>query len=171
MFKKTDKLFMSQLTRIIFTIIILYKLPIPLFAKIILLMTDSIDCGIPHKLFGKWIDCGFNSDIYQLSDKITDSICYIMLLFYILGNENFVSDYNNLIVCLLVFRLIGIYFFLTRNDRKYLFYFPNYFLEMCLGLSLIKHFPVLQKFKQTMFIIIIIYKIMLEYNLHVNRIL
>ena len=168
--KETNKLFMSECVRIIFTIVILYKLEIPLFAKIILLMlTDLFDCDIPQILFNKWTNC--ESKIYQLSDKITDSICYIMLLFYILGNENFVSDYNNLITCLLVFRLIGIYFFLTKNDRKYLFYFPNYFLEMCLGLSLIKHFPVLQKFKQTMFIIIIIYKIMVEYNLHFHRII
>lgn len=167
---KKVKLFISQCIRIIATIIILYTLNIPIFMKILLIMvTDFIDCDIPRFLFGSenWIVC--NESVYQISDKITDTICYTLLLFYILNNGGLSTNYNYLLILLFIYRLIGIYLFLIKNNRKYLFYFPNFFLEICLGVMVINHFPILNKFKVNIFLFIIIYKIILEYYLHIYK--
>tara|TARA_B100000927_G_C16471816_1_gene471877 strand:+ start:2232 stop:2765 length:534 start_codon:yes stop_codon:yes gene_type:complete len=165
------KLFVSQCIRIIATIIILHSLNIPIFMKILLIMiTDSIDCGIPRFLFGSenWIDCDAN--IYQVSDKIVDTICYALLLFYLLNKGGLSPGYNYLIILLFIYRLIGVYLFLLKNSRKYLFYFPNFFLEICLGLAVINYFSNLKNFKVIILLIIFIYKIMLEYYLHFREI-
>jgi hypothetical protein len=169
---KKEKLLISECIRIIATIIILYTLNIPIFMKILLIMlTDFIDCTekVHPFLFGsnKWIDC--NESIYQVSDKITDSICYTLLLFYILNNGGLSSNYNYLLILLFIFRLIGTSIFLIKNNRKYLFYFPNFFLEICLGLVVINYFPILKNYKEIILITIIIYKIILEYYLHIYK--
>ena len=167
---KKEKLFLSECIRIIATIIILYTLNIPIFCKILLIMlTDSIDCGIPRFLFGskKWIVC--NESTYQVLDKITDSICYTLLLFYILNNGDMSTNYNYFIILLFIYRLIGTYLFLIKNSRKYLFYFANFFLEICLVLMVINYFPMLKKFKVIIILIIIIYKIIVEYYLHIYK--
>lgn len=167
---KKKNLFISACIRIIATIIILYTLNIPIYMKIILIMlTDFIDCDIPRFIFGskKWIVC--NDSTYQKSDKITDIICYTLLLFYILNNGGMSANYNYLIIILYIYRLIGTFLFLIKNNRKYLFYFPNFFLEICLGLMVINHFPMFKKFKEIIILIIIIYKIILEYYLHIYK--
>ena len=58
------KLLMSYFIRVLSTLIILYKLKIPIYTKIILLMlTDSIDCSRKHEEFlNEWINC--NSNVY-----------------------------------------------------------------------------------------------------------
>ena len=165
--KNEEILFLFQCIRVITTIIILDILNIPIFLKILLIiLTDLLDCGIPRLLFGskKWLDC--NESTYQKSDKITDTICYTLLLFYILENGEMSTNYNYLII---LYRLIGVYLFLIKNNRKYLFYFPNFFLEICLGLMIINYYPMLKKFKGIILLIIIIFKILNEYYLHVYK--
>ncbi len=50
---KKRMFYFSECIRIIATIIILYTLNIPIFMKILLIMiTDSIDCGIPRFFWG-----------------------------------------------------------------------------------------------------------------------
>tara|TARA_B100000900_G_C20324350_1_gene611569 strand:- start:25 stop:555 length:531 start_codon:yes stop_codon:yes gene_type:complete len=168
--KNEEILFLLQCIRVITTIIILYILNIPIFLKILLIiLTDLLDCDIPRLLFGskKWLDC--NESTYQKSDKITDTICYTLLLFYILENGGMSTNYNYLIILLFIYRLIGVYLFLIKNNRKYLFYFPNFFLEICLGLMVIHYYPILKKFKPFIILIIIIFKILQEYFLHVYK--
>tara|TARA_Y100000768_G_scaffold234406_1_gene177203 strand:- start:2012 stop:2530 length:519 start_codon:yes stop_codon:yes gene_type:complete len=161
-----QKLLISELIRIITTLIILYLVKIPIFAKIILIMlTDLIDCDI-SRLFINWIDC--NSITYQKFDKITDSISYVLLSIYLFNNNNLSYQYYYLLL-LLIYRLIGTYFFLVTNNRQYLFYFPNFFLEICLGLYVINYFPILNSYKKGILINIIIYKIIQEYFLHYNK--
>ena len=143
-------------------------LNIPIFIKIpLIILTDSIDCGIPHFLFDEWIDC--NTDIYQTSDKITDMICYTLLLVYILHSGGLSSKYNYLLILLFIYRLIGTYLFLIKKDTTYLFYFPNFFLEICFGLVLINNFLILKNYKEIILIVIVIYKLILEYYLHIYK--
>lgn len=164
-------LFISAFIRIIATIIILYSLNIPIFVKILLIMaTDFIDCDIPRYIFGykNWVNCSKN--LYQKTDKITDTICYALLLIYILKNGNLSTNYNNLIILLFIYRLIGLYLFLISSNRLYLFYFPNFFLEICLGLMIINYYPILKNYEITIILFIILYKIVQEYILHVHKI-
>jgi hypothetical protein len=131
------------------------------------MLTDSIDCDIPRFLFNSWIKCQYpNNDTYQKLDKITDIICYTILLFYLINNGGLFSNYNYLIILLFIYRVIGTIFFLISNNRKYLFYFPNFFLEICLLLMIIKYFPILKKYTPSLFFCIIVYKILLEYFMH-----
>tara|TARA_Y100000741_G_C18255617_1_gene558849 strand:- start:1116 stop:1667 length:552 start_codon:yes stop_codon:yes gene_type:complete len=156
---KKRNIFISQCIRIIITIFILYALDIPIFIKILLIIiNDLLDC------------LGCDNLYYQKLDKISDSICYILLLFYILQNGNLSTNYNYLITLLLIYRLIGTYLFIIKNNRKYLFYFPNFFLEICLGLMIINYYPVLKEKEFIIIIIIIIYKIITEYFHHYKRI-
>ena len=164
-------LFISAFIRIIATIIILYSLNIPIFVKILLIMaTDFIDCDIPRYIFGykNWVNCSKN--LYQKTDKITDTICYALLLIYILKNGNLSTNYTNLIILLFIYRLIGLYLFLISSNRLYLFYFPNFFLEICLGLMIINYYPILKNYEITIILFIILYKIVQEYFLHVHKI-
>ena len=162
---KIYNLVLSDCIRIIAALVILYRLPIPLFVKIILIMiSDSVDCGIPRILFNHWIDC--STDTYQRLDKITDTICYTFLLFYILKNGDLSTNYNYLLIVLYIYRLIGVFLFLIKNDRKDLFYFPNFFLEISLGLMVINYFPTLKKYREVILLLIAVYKILAEYYLH-----
>ena len=105
----------------------------------------------------------------NVPDKIADIICYTLLLVYILNNGGLSSNSNYLLILLFTYRFIGTYLFLIKNNRKYLFYFPNFFLEICLGLVVINHFPILKNYKEIILITIVIYKIILEYYLHIYK--
>ena len=164
-----QSLLISELLRIIATLIILFILDIPIFMKVLLIiLTDSLDCGLPDLLFKDWIDC--KSSTYQRSDKIMDLICSTLLLVYILNNGGLSSNSNYLLILLFTYRLIGTYLFLIKNNRKYLFYFPNFFLEICLGLVVINHYPMLKNYKEIILITIVIYKIIAEYYLHIYNV-
>lgn len=164
---KEKNLFIACGIRLIVTICILYFLDIPIFAKIILIIfADFLDQGIPRNLFGNWIHK--MTIQYQRGDKITDSICYLLLLFYVLHYGGLSKNDNYLLIFLLTFRLIGTaLFFLHNYNRNYFMAFPNFFLEICLGLMTIQYFPFLKKYKMIILGGIFIYKILLEYYLHI----
>ena len=77
--------------------------------------------------------------------------------------------HNYFIILLLIYRLIGVYLFITKHNKKYLFYFPNFFLEISLSLMFINQFSILEKFKIIIIIIIIIFKLIQEYYLHIYK--
>ena len=107
---KRKKLYISQIIRVILSFIILFILKAPLYIKILLVMTtDAIDCGIPNNIIfesKKWVNC--KKKLYKKSDKITDTICYSMLLYYILVNGNLSSKYKYILILLFIYRLIGV---------------------------------------------------------------
>lgn len=164
----THQLYASQLLRIIATHLILCIPNFSLLHKVILIiLTDFFDCDIPRFLFNRWIDC--NSDIYQRSDKITDTICYFLLMIYIYNYAELSQTWKNIIIALFILRVIGVSLFLTNNNRRFLFYFPNFFLEIVLGLALIHRIKPLQKYQTPLMLGIICYKIAYEYYMHVIK--
>ena len=163
----------AEFIRIISTIVILYFINIPIYIKIILIMLfDKLDCS--HLTFpytGPLLTTNTNickTDFYQKSDKITDSICYIILFFYITTNNILPNSVNYILFVLLVFRLIGTYIFLTKNKRKYLVYFPNFYLDITLALSIIITYPILNQYKTYIIVFVIVCKILTELYLHGN---
>jgi len=161
-------LLFSQLIRIITTLLIVFFFKIPFFLKILLIiLSDTFDCSVPHFLFNKWSNC--RKDFYQYTDKITDIICYSILLFYTLKKSEISIHYKKIIIILFLFRLIGTSLFIINNNRKFLFYFPNFYLEITLGLAVINYLPILNNFKVIIISLIIIYKLFQEYLLHVDR--
>jgi len=163
----TKLLYISQIIRLIFTTYILYFNNTNLYIKIIFFMlSDSLDCGIPKKIFTNWIDC--KSNTYQKSDKITDMISYFIFLLYLKNNSNFNNQQIKIIQLLFFYRLIGFILFIKFNNRKNLFYFPNFFLEFSLIFSIINQFN-LQKYNNILYIITILFKLFQEYFLHFKK--
>ena len=157
--------YFSLLLRIIVSVVILFTFPIPLFYKIILIMmSDSLDHGIPRMIYSNWISG--KTLTYQINDKITDTITYIILLCYILTTSNITISQKKILITLLIFRIIGTVLFILKKDRKYLFYFPNFFLEISLAMVGINHFSLKNQASNIVILLVIIYKIIQEYILH-----
>lgn len=162
-------LFIAQSLRVVVVILILLVLDVPTYAKIILvILTDTLDCSGARLLFPDWIDC--NTDTYQRSDKITDLICYVILFMYLVNYAGLPCHTNCALMVLLVYRIVGTGLFLVKHDRSYLFYFPNFFLEISLWLTLINHVSALHPYSTLIISSIIVYKILLEYYLHVYKV-
>lgn len=161
------KFYISCLLRILITCFVLFFTNVNLFIKIIIIiLIDNLDSEIPKILLDEWICtiCG-NNLYYQRLDKIIDSICYIILLYYIISIKIFSNHINKFLIFLLIFRLIGVTLFLSNNDRKFLFYFPNFFLEISFIYSLINYYN-LYNIENILIILVIIYKIIQEYFMH-----
>jgi hypothetical protein len=165
---QNQKLYIAQIFRVILTLFILYGLNISFFYKIILIMlSDLLDRDIPNIFFSNWISG--TSNTYQRIDKITDSICYLILLIFLI-NCNFISiGWKIILITLFLFRTLGVSLFLKNNDRKYLFYFPNFFLEITLAISAINEFSGLHKYTNLILVCVVIYKIFTEYIHHYMR--
>ena len=153
-------LYISQTIRVLSTFIILYLVEIPLYCKIILIMVlDSLlDCKIQKYYLVKQA----RNMIYQLSDKITDTISYYILLYYTINHGGLSKNENCMLFILFIYRVIGTIIFIIKRDRKYLLF---YFSEI-LGLMVIKHHTNLRKYKKEIMILIILYKIAQEYIMH-----
>lgn len=163
-----QKLYIAQIVRVVVTLIILYGLDISVFYKIILIMlSDFLDRDIPNIFFSNWISGSSNT--YQRIDKITDTICYLLLAVFLIGCDWISRGWKLILTGLFLFRTYGVSLFLKNNDRKYLFYFPNFFLEISLALSAINEFSGLQKYTNLIIACIVIYKIITEYIHHFMR--
>ena len=169
--KEYKKLLYSEYIRVFLTLIILLLLNIPIFIKIILIMLlDKLDCS--HMSFpytGPLLTDNTNickTMIYQKMDKITDTICYTILLLYIIKYGKLNDNYNYFLIILFIYRLIGTYLFIIKNNKKYLFYFHNFFLEICLYLMFINYYPNLRYYENIIILCIFIYKLIIEYFLN-----
>jgi len=160
----------SEILRILLTILILYSFDIPIFIKIFFIsIIDFIDCSPKGlgtgPLFTKNTKI-CNTIYYQKIDKITDSICYVILLFYIMKHGNLPYQYNYVLIFLLGYRLLGVIIFLLNSERKYLIYFPNFFLLVSLVLMFINYFSMLKKFIVPISFLTFIIQILIEISLH-----
>ena len=169
MTKQSSYLLISSILRIFVTFIILFTLNIPVFLKIVsIIFADSIDCWLPRFFLQDWNIC--KGIMYQRYDKINDMISYSILLFYILNNYRKnagLSDIEKkLLIGLFLYRFIGTLFFLGTNNRKFLFYFPNFFLEIALALFTVQYFPDLQPYKKKILTATVITKVIIEYFMH-----
>ena len=165
-----QNLFLSQGFRVFFTIFVLFLIHIPLFFKVILIIiSDFFDNSIPlRKMFPEWIDP--NTEIYQISDKITDLVTYYILFIYLFRYRYLERKENLILFLLLFYRSIGeIVFFITK-ERKTLVFFPNFFLEISLLFIAMKYFNLSKKYLPFFIILIILWKIAQEYYLHIYKV-
>lgn len=156
-------LYGSSFIKILASLGILYGLKIQNYIKVLLiLLTDMIDCGLP-KFFGLYSDthvCERNH--YQRVDKITDSLTYVLLFFYVYQQSLLSTSEIKTIFGLLVYRLIGVIMYLAKNNRKFLFYFPNFFLEVLMVLLFTKNI----QYRTILIIFVVMFKLTQEYFLH-----
>lgn len=165
-----QNLFLSQGFRVFFTLFVLFLLHIPLFFKvIIIIISDFFDNCIPlRRIFPDWIDT--NTEIYQISDKMTDLVTYYILFIYLFRTQYLERKENLILFVLLLYRSIGeIIFFITKN-RNFLVFFPNFFLEVCFIFIGMKYVNLSKKYLPFFILLIIIWKILQEYYLHIYKI-
>lgn len=156
----------SRIVRISAVAGVLYGLPIPLMYKYIpLVLTDLLDSHGPFKM----LDIVSYSE-YQRQDKITDMLCYTLLLYYILTTCNLPLVYNRIILAMFMYRLVGQILFDRTGDRRYLVYFPNFFLEMSFLFIAIHTLPE-HKHKYLSIGLLFILKVLWEYSHHHSKIL
>ena len=156
-------LLFSAFLRILSSYFIL-NLNIKPYVKIILvLLTDFLDCDIPRglKLYKNKDFC--QTTQYQQTDKLVDSITYVLIFNKLINTNIFSRSEINILFYLLVYRLIGTFIFILKNQKQTLFYFPNFYLEIALLIAFSKTFM----FNYKPYIIyVIILKICQEYVLH-----
>ena len=161
---KTRDLYYSQLLRVVVTIIILY-LFVPLFVKIILIMiSDLLDCTVSfHTMFFR---NGWVANPLHTSSRIRSPTVYVTRYCY--STYLIMGVFRRLItivlIGLLLYRFIGTYFFSKEGNRKYLFYFPNFFLEMALLFATVDYFNLPHKYG--LMSLVVIYKFVQEYVMH-----
>jgi len=162
-------LYIVSVIRITLTIIVLYFTNFSLYIKmIIIFLFDFIDCGIARffKLYKTEYIC--NTINYQNKDKLSDTIYYILLFYFIYSNQILNKKQINIIFILLLYRLIGLLIFLYKKNRKVFFYFPNFFEYIIFFWVLLKNLNIKISQKNEIIIIILlsIVKIYHEYILH-----
>jgi len=166
---KSSSLIFASFLRIVLTYLLLYKTKIPLYMKILLIITaiDSIDCTIRHIVTNYKYEWDCDKELYQKTDKITDTIISVLLLVYVQSTKHFDKSLLNIITFLLFFRMIGTTLFLFSNNRKYLIYFPNFFSELILLGAIFNAFNI--KNKMPFYIVLIVGKMLQEFYLHYKR--
>lgn len=161
-------LLLSEIFRIVFVLLVLYGTKIPVFYKIVLvILSDSFDCRVPKWIFHDWVDP--NSNLYQVSDKITDTISYGIQLYYIVSIDYLSKIQQNIVLFLYTFRLIGVFFFLLFLERIILIYFPNFFLEVLFVFVMVKHFEIPEKYIPYLLFLVGVWKFLQEYYLHIYK--
>ena len=135
-------------------------------------LIDLVDCHIPRVILPyisneKWIDCSrYTKSSYNYIDKFFDLVCYFFILLYLCSHNKLSVNEKRFIIGLYLFRIVGTVLFWVERNRRYLFYFPNFFLEFSLGFMIVKRFVWLKKYLPIFFICIAIFKLMQEYSLH-----
>ena len=141
----------------------LYGLSIPAYLKVLVIsVSDVVDCGLP-KLLGWGLGRGIcRGEHYQRLDKITDSAVYVLLLLYVYQKSLLSTVGRKVVLGLLIYRLLGVGLYLIENNRKLLFYFPNFFLEVLFVLLFTKKVGL----RAVLIGLVAVFKMIQEYCLH-----
>jgi len=118
---------MMAILRIILSFFVLYITNISVPYKILLIiLIDSLDCNRFLIFFNLYKNKKFcKTKEYQITDKIVDTICSTIILFYIIQNKLLDDNELCVIIGLYLYRLIGVIYFIRTGNRKFLFYLPQ----------------------------------------------
>ena len=159
-----------SIIRLLVTIYLLFFTKTSLFTKILFIyIVDIIDY---NPIVGKLL---YNNSkytetyTYDKYDKISDTISYIFLFVLIYLNNKIPLNYKYILLFLLIFRIIGVVLFLSNQDSKYLFYFPNLFLEFSFLFTLIFEQKNIKMNTPFVFFVTVILKILQEYFMHYDK--
>lgn len=166
MLEKTNKniFIIFSILRILLSIVLIFSNINILYKFIGILILDYIDGNrfYDNYIYSKEL---VKTPLYQYQDKLNDTFIYIILFLYILFNKEFNDNQTVLIGILLVFRIIGTLSFLDTLNRKYLFYFPNFFVDIGLLYSITNYFKI-TSWNSVAFIPTIIFTLVREYIHH-----
>lgn len=161
-----DSVYAASSMRILPMLVLFIDIPF-IYKLIPILLFDKVDCmmsGIINLENKDLKDINCQSQEYQLTDKIMDTITYTVLLIYTSTKEY--RWFTPMLIVLFVFRMIGVLFYLKNGDRRMLVYFPNFFLPTMIVFYLMDYLDVSKMYYYLSLIPIFIYKIYNEYNYH-----
>ena len=156
-------LYASSFFKVVVSLGVLYGLSIPAYLKVLLVSwSDMVDCGLP-RLLGLYKNAQFcEGEQYQRLDKITDAVVYALLLLYVYQQSLLSQTGREVVLGLLIYRLLGVGLYLIESNRKLLFYFPNFFLEVLFVLLFTKNVG----FRVVLICLVVVFKMVQEYFLH-----
>lgn len=148
-----------------------FLLPITIFrfpfgASLTNFILDTIDGDV-------LMHFGMPFSVYAPLDKLADYVTYIVM--FLVGRK---WKIGKLILGLFIFRTIGQLLFFTTGNDLFLFFFPNFLEPLFLVYSflLFKHksegkaFKSYKKYLLVIWVLIIIFKMWNEYNVHLGHI-
>lgn len=105
---------------------------------------------------------------YQTTDKLLDSIFYT---FSLIATTWIPKPFQKYLVFAYVYRVIGFFLFRYTGDRKYLFYFPNFFGMFYLFFYGMDFFSIElnERTQNIIMVLIILFKFISEYQHHYKR--
>lgn len=107
---------------------------------------------------------------YSYADKIVDTSIGLVLLLYYLNSENSDIKVKVFITLLFIYRLIGVLLFFVTKKEVSLIWFPNFFLETLLTVTLLGFLNIEFASHKSLYLLLItfvfIFKVIQEYILH-----
>ena len=157
--------------RIVLILLIFYTKSVNNWTKIILI--SSLDF---IKNISFLVVCGknklptfSNNDLYQKSDKIIDILSYYLIFYIVKNNQLLPETYIKYLFYILLYRMIGVIYYLCTNNRKIFIYFVDMFKE-ALFLFYLFSFTFLKSVSveiKTVFILfLVMIKLYIEYRFH-----
>jgi len=177
------KLSIFSIIRIIFIILILFYTKLPILLKLILVwpISDTLEfCDPTFEIFSHTKYNFYNSKnmysekIYQTFDKISDTFGNTFILYYIYSKKLVNIKDLSILLFFYIYRIIGtIIYFITRN-RKVFILFPDINSLLVLIIFTLKYFYKEYtdlsnfKYKYLVIILLLLFKLYQEINLHGN---
>lgn len=169
------RLWQAEVTRVFLSAFILLIPQIPFSVKIIIIMLlDKVDCSrrfYPYRgpMFVKDINiCGTLE--YHLADKLGDILCYTLLWLYYLIYVDSPEILKKYITFWFILRVIGTVLFETTQQKKWLVFFPNIFLESLFAIAVLQDLGYTYEAYKELYIIllfiIVIVKLIVEIRIH-----
>lgn len=158
------------LFRIIITVVIfmIFKIKnvksLPLLV-IVLIITDSLDCGLYPGTMCK--DIG-STELYQKTDKVVDLLIYVF--FIILFRDLFDPFTLKILFAFIAYRAVGVARFYVSGNTSFLKYFPDFINSTLIAYTIYKQFNLTRRTYYIMIIIGMVFKILFEIHHH-NKVL
>lgn len=141
------------------------------FYKVLFFMIwDSPDCSI-LKLFGYNVGgtCYFKE--YQIMDKASDLLTYLVLLAYFFKKRTYSDTFLSISMILFIIRAVGVFSFVKTGNSNNLVKYPDFLREFLLIYLFFQDiYPgVSMKWQMVVYFISVIFKIKLENVMHSRR--
>jgi hypothetical protein len=156
--------FQSFLFRLALQVLVYYSKLNPIIKILLLFTLDVVDGFYISIIKQRQVKLAKN-EVYQKYDKINDLIAYYLALLIIKNNKLISSNKQSILKVLLFIRFIAVGLYCYTNNQEYLYYIPDLFKETLLVLYFVKD----KKKSIILFILVTIFKLFVEYWMHVKK--
>lgn len=159
----------SFLIRFIANVSISLTSILPQYRILLLLLFDIVDSEV-YRLQKGEIKSLRTDSFYQFGDKILDLHSYFLIYDIIQTELDFQNWQKQLFLGCVIFRGIGVLLGVLNQNNSYFFYFPDFCREFALLYCLIDFENFGYNSTIILFIIVVVFKIYLEYQFHIKKV-